>query len=100
MSPARHANPVTGTSFAIDPGAEVHERVATRLRRSPYIPLRAIRCECGGGVLRLQGSLPTFYLKQIAQETVKGVEGVREIVNQIEVPAPPCEPASIPESEC
>lgn len=84
------ANPKTGTLAQADGCADVGETAVFRLRRSPYLPLREVHCECGGGVLRLWGSLPSYYLKQLAQETVKGLEGVGEIINQIEVLARPC----------
>ena len=36
----------------------------------------------------LHGCLPSYYLKQLAQEIAAGVEGVRLVVNKIEVTAP------------
>jgi osmotically-inducible protein OsmY len=59
-----------------------------RLRRSSYLALRDISCLASDGVLTLRGSLPSYYLKQVAQEIVSGVEGVRHVANQIEVLAP------------
>jgi hypothetical protein len=38
-------------------------------------------------LITLRGSLPSYYLKQVAQETVSGVEGVRRVVYRIEVHA-------------
>jgi osmotically-inducible protein OsmY len=55
------------------------------LRDSRYGALRWISCECDDGVLLLRGHLPSFYLKQHAQEAVAGVEGVTQVVNEIEV---------------
>jgi osmotically-inducible protein OsmY len=43
------------------------------------------------GVLRLRGDLPSHYLKQIALAAVAEVEGVRAIVNEIEVRRPPAD---------
>jgi len=37
--------------------------------------------------LILRGSLPTHYLKQVAQELVSHIEGVDAVVNQIKVAA-------------
>lgn len=62
-----------------------------RLERSGYSILSQVRCECHGGVLRLSGSLPSHYLKQVALARVAGVEGVRAIVNEIEVVRPPAD---------
>jgi CheY-like chemotaxis protein len=63
----------------------VAERAEGRLRRNAYLALKNITCECRDGVLTLRGSLPTWYLKQVAQATVAGVEGVGRVENRIEV---------------
>ncbi len=62
--------------------AELAERA---LRNSPYLALRNVTCECRDGVLSLRGCLPTYYLKQVAQAVVAPVDGVRQVVNDIEV---------------
>ena len=36
-------------------------------------------------MLVLRGRLPSFYLKQLAQETVSDVEGIVQVVNEAEV---------------
>jgi osmotically-inducible protein OsmY len=61
------------------------EWAESRLRSNPYLALKNISCGYRDGVLVLQGCLPTYYLKQIAQETVSLLEGVERIENQIEV---------------
>jgi osmotically-inducible protein OsmY len=55
------------------------------LRDSRYRAFGWISCECDDGVLLLRGRLSSFYLKQHAQEAVAGVEGVTQVVNEIEV---------------
>jgi osmotically-inducible protein OsmY len=55
------------------------------LQASPYHILRRISCECKDGVLTLKGNLFSFYEKQIAQETVTGIKGMIQVVNQIKV---------------
>jgi hypothetical protein len=40
------------------------------LRRNPYLALKNVSCDCRDGVLVLRGSLPSYYLKQMAQEVV------------------------------
>ncbi len=62
--------------------ADVAER---RLRSHPYPALKTISCDWLGGVLVLRGCLPSYYLKQIAQEAVVSLEGVERIDNQIQV---------------
>ena len=63
----------------------IEELVECRLRGSHYLALRDIGCDYHDGVLTLRGWLPTYYLKQVAQEVSAGVEGVRSIANEIEV---------------
>jgi len=40
------------------------------------------------GVLHLRGAVSSYYLKQVAQELVVAVEGVRVVNNQIDVAKP------------
>jgi osmotically-inducible protein OsmY len=65
--------------------AEPADLAERALRNSPYLALRNIACECRDGMLTLRGCLPTYYLKQVAQAVVARVEGVRHVVNEIEV---------------
>jgi len=58
------------------------------LRRNPYPALKNVACDCRGGVLVLRGCLPSYYLKQVAQEAVVRLEGVQAIDNQIQVVPP------------
>ena len=58
------------------------------LHSNPYLALNNISCELLDGVLVLRGCLPTYYIKQIAQEAVAPLEGVERIDNQIQVVAP------------
>ena len=46
---------------------------------------RQVACEYQSGVLLLQGHLSSFYEKQLAQESLRDLEGVEQIVNNIEV---------------
>ena len=55
------------------------------LRRNPYLALKNVACDCRGGVLVLRGCLPSYYLKQVAQEVVARLEGVQAVDNQIQV---------------
>jgi osmotically-inducible protein OsmY len=48
-----------------------------------------VSCEYDKGVLVLRGRSRSFYEKQIAQESVKGIAGVDRVVNEIEVVAEP-----------
>lgn len=65
-------------------GAEAEARA--RLSKHPHLRNRrgAVRVHCDGTRLVLTGCLPTYFLKQLAQEAVRNVAGTR-IDNQIEV---------------
>jgi len=67
------------------PRADVVALAQQCLERSPYITVRSVSCECEGGVLFLRGRLPSYYQKQLAQEAVAELKGVRQVVNQTEV---------------
>jgi hypothetical protein len=60
-----------------------------RLRAAGYQGLAEVTCDFHEGVLTLRGRVPTYYMKQVAQTAVRALEEVTEIVNRIEVFAPP-----------
>jgi hypothetical protein len=56
------------------------------LRCGMYPALGNLSCDYQGGVLVLQGCLPSYYLKQVAQEVVvHQVQGIRRLDNRIQV---------------
>lgn len=59
-----------------------------KLQSNPYRAIRAVSCECDGGQLFLRGRLSSFFHKQLAQEAVADIEGVTQVVNEIEVITP------------
>ena len=63
----------------------IAEVAIERLRDSPYTAMRRISCECKHGVLFLRGRLFSFHEKQVAQETVARIDGVTQVVNEVEV---------------
>jgi hypothetical protein len=63
---------------------------ATRvLRASGYGHVRDLRCAVAAGVVTLSGIVPSYYLKQVAQEAVLRLDHVREVKNRVNV----CKPA-------
>jgi hypothetical protein len=46
---------------------------------------RDVSCEYDSGTIILRGRSPSYYDKQVAQETVRGVAGVEHVVNDIKV---------------
>ena len=61
------------------------DRVLSALEQNPHITRRNLRFETQQGRVTLRGVVGTYYQKQMAQEAVRGVEGVREIANELEV---------------
>lgn len=61
------------------------EAAKGRLRNTPHLTMQRIWCEFDCGELFLRGQVPSFYYKQLAQEAVAGLDGVRQVVNDIEV---------------
>jgi len=59
--------------------------VERRLGATGYLALRRIHCECRGGVLSLRGSVPSHYLKQVAQAIAAEVACGRRVDNQLSV---------------
>ncbi|NUQ63337.1 MAG: BON domain-containing protein [Pirellulales bacterium] len=58
------------------------------MQNASYAALRNVTCEYTHGVLTLHGKVPSYYQKQLAQETVRRIDGIRQIINEIEVLAP------------
>jgi osmotically-inducible protein OsmY len=61
------------------------ERVVQALFATGYAKLRRITILADGSSVVLQGQVPSYYLKQVAQATVQGLDGVVQVVNQIRV---------------
>jgi hypothetical protein len=66
-------------------GCRIRLSVEHRLQRSGYAALSMVCVEFHGesGILHLRGSVPSYYLKQVAQELVVDLDGVRFVNNQI-----------------
>jgi len=64
-----------------DPAVEARDRIV----RHPHLAVQRIWCEYSDQTLFLHGHVPTFYLKQLAQSAVAGLDGVDQVVNHIEV---------------
>jgi osmotically-inducible protein OsmY len=64
---------------------EVAATAEARLSASSHRALRSVLCNYDDGVLVLRGRLNSFFHAQVAQETVAKIEGVKRVVNQIEI---------------
>lgn len=73
-------------SFHSDGNDEVTlELVRRALQHCGYDQLRRIKSYCHHGRVVLQGRVATYYLKQVAQEVVLNIEGVRDVDNDLHV---------------
>ena len=68
------------------PGEDSASAVSARLRRSGYPYLGGVKCETDGGVTVLRGTVPSFHLKQLAQELAIHTPGVHKVENRLHVP--------------
>jgi len=61
------------------------DRVFTALERNPHLTRRKFRFEAEQGRVILRGEVRSYFQKQMAQEALRHVEGVDEILNELEV---------------
>lgn len=79
---------VDGTRTAIQ--GRVESTARQRLSgKCPYVLyFEKISLDYADGILTLRGQLPSFYLKQMLQERLRGMERVARIDNQVHVVGP------------
>ena len=77
-----------GEDFGPEKRAELNELAERCLRSNQYPALKNVTCNLLNGVLVLRGFVPTYFLKQIAQEAVCHLGEVMRIHNEIQVMAP------------
>lgn len=82
-------------AVSMDPGrriprcqGKVKELAERQMHDTPFLDLRQISCDYHEGVLVLRGRLPSYYLKQMAQELVIHLDGIDNIENRIQVISP------------
>ncbi len=56
-----------------------------RLEATRIYELSRLHCEVQDEVLVIMGTVSSFYFKQLAQEAVKAVPGIQQILNQTDV---------------
>jgi sRNA-binding carbon storage regulator CsrA len=69
--------------------ASIRTAALEAIRSTHYRPLWNLSCEVSEGVISLLGTVPSFYLKQLAQELVLKLGCVSGIVNLVDVQAAP-----------
>lgn len=81
---ARHSRPLELVS---DRDRQLHAAAMEVLSKSNYGPLRRLTCRVDGGVVEISGTVPNFYLKQLAHAAVQRLQPTGRVHNLVEVRA-------------
>ncbi|MEL7496150.1 MAG: BON domain-containing protein [Planctomycetota bacterium] len=83
--PQNMENPEQHSEADQIPKLTLEDRVRISFEQLGYPQLNAVHCVAEGDLMRLQGQLNSFYLKQVAQSVAVKTPGVRSVENEIEV---------------
>ena len=75
--------PMNGTSNF--PATHLDACVASYLSANPQVSPRNLRVKSDNGSFLIEGEVDTWFAKQIAQESIRNMAGVGQIVNRLEV---------------
>ena len=64
---------------------QLTDRVQSALDRNPHLPRNHFHMEARQGRVILRGKVKSFFHKQMAQESLRRIEGVDAIENHLEV---------------
>ncbi len=67
------------------PCADIAIAALDRFRSCHNFELKRLLCEVRAGILTIRGQVSSYYVKQLAQETLRSLEGVIRIINRLEV---------------
>ena len=70
---------------AHEPGPRLRAEVHRALEHNPYFALCNVRVELRENDVVLSGVLGSYFHKQMAQESVRSIRGVRRVHNEIRV---------------
>ncbi len=76
---------------ALTPSEIIEQCVLRKLQCCAYKEMHMIRVSCEGDTLILSGEVPSFFLKQLAQEIAKSVPDVDNVCNECVVATTTCE---------
>lgn len=66
-------------------GDDLLHRVDLAIKQNPHLSRHQVFCQEESGIIILHGRVSTFFQKQMAQESLKRLEGVEKVINQLEV---------------
>jgi osmotically-inducible protein OsmY len=61
------------------------QRLDSAIKGNPHLSGHQVFCFEEGGTVILQGRVRSYFQKQMAQESLRNLEGVQRIVNDLEV---------------
>ena len=64
---------------------DLSDRISNVVARNPFLDTRQIQFTANGNRVVIHGNVETYFKKQMAQEAVRNIEGVKSIDNQLEV---------------
>ncbi|MDG2012128.1 MAG: BON domain-containing protein [Pirellulaceae bacterium] len=59
--------------------------VASFLKANPQVCPRKLRVKTEGGAFYIDGEVDSWFAKQVAQESIRNMAGIGQIVNRLEV---------------
>ena len=66
----------------------LEDRVQDVIDHNPYLSRRKLRCETDKGHVVLRGTVRSYFQKQMAQESVRKIDGIVSIENNLVVEMP------------
>jgi osmotically-inducible protein OsmY len=64
---------------------QLREAALAAISNSKYAALKQLDCKVSDGVVEITGTVPSFYLKQLAQAAIKQLDGVGSVRNLVTV---------------
>lgn len=68
-----------------DPPHSFSDRIRHALERQRHLFGRRVRCQIVNRDVVLTGSVASYFQKQMAQESLRQIDGIRRIVNDLQV---------------
>jgi osmotically-inducible protein OsmY len=67
------------------PTFAIHEQAVEAIARNPHLRQRRVSLRTHSGAVTLCGQVQSFYEKQMAQESLRDIPGIKRIENRLEV---------------
>ncbi len=64
---------------------QLRDKVAQAIDDAPHLNRQHLRFETREGRVILRGVVGSYFHKQMAQEAIRGIDGVQDITNELEV---------------